>query len=118
MQETVLERGLSSRMGGCEEEGGMAVRQEGASPVVVGSYGERRLSVAGDRVDAGARGPLEAGVCPLRDRVQVYQAPEVESPQERLVAYIIGAPPKARLPKWSTSWGTILMASAPPTRHS
>ena len=59
-------------MGNGEEEGDMVVRQEGASPVVVGSYGECRLSVAGDRVDAGARGPLEAGVRLLRDRVQVY----------------------------------------------
>ena len=45
-------------MGNGKEEGDMVVRQEGASPVVVGSYGECRLSVAGDSVDAGARGPL------------------------------------------------------------
>ena len=68
----------------------MVVRQEGASPVV-GSYGECRLAVASDRVDAGALSPLEAGVRPLRDRVQVHQVPEVESVQKRSVACIIGA---------------------------
>ena len=40
----------------------MVVQQEGASPVVVGRYCERRLAVAGDRVDAGALCPLKAGV--------------------------------------------------------
>ena len=34
----------------------MVVREEGASLVVVGSYGEQRLAVAGDCVDLGARG--------------------------------------------------------------
>ena len=67
------------RMGDGEEEGDMVVREEGASPVVVGSYGELRLAVTGDRVDVGARGPLEAGVRPLRDRVQVHQVPRLKA---------------------------------------
>ena len=73
-------------MGDGEKEGDMVVREEGAPPVVVG--GDLRLAVTGDSVNAGARGPLEAGVRPLRDRVQVL---EVESLQERAVACIIGA---------------------------
>ena len=48
-------------------------------------------AVAGSCVDAGARGPLEAGVCVLRDRVKVHQVPEVEGPQERAVARVLGA---------------------------
>ena len=60
------------RKGDGEEEGGMVVRVEGASAVAVGSYGAWRLRVAGDRVIAGACGPLEAGVRPLRDWVQVH----------------------------------------------
>ena len=35
----------------------MLERQEGASPLVVGSYCECRLAVASDNVDAGARCP-------------------------------------------------------------
>ena len=58
---------------------------------MVGSYCKRRLAVAGDRVDAGARCPLETEVYLWRDRVQVYQVPEVEGPQECAMAIIIGA---------------------------
>ena len=67
------------------------VREEGTRPVVVRGDGELRLAVAGDRVDAGACGSLEAGVRTLRDRVKVHQVPEVEGPQERAVARILGA---------------------------
>ena len=52
----------------------MVVQDEGAAPIVVGSYRELPLAVEGDRVDAGARGSLEAGVCPRRrSRKQVYE---------------------------------------------
>ena len=47
------------QVGDGEEEADMLVRLEGASPMVVGSYYNRRLVAAGDRVDAGARSPLE-----------------------------------------------------------
>ena len=69
----------------------MVVREENASPIVVGSYGELRLAVTGERVGVAARGPLEAGVCSLRDGAQVHQVREVESLHERAVDCIIGA---------------------------
>ena len=58
----------------------MVVREEGTRLVVVQGDGELRLTVAGDRVDAGACGSLEAGVRTLRDRVKVHQVPEAEGP--------------------------------------
>ena len=67
------------------------VREEGTRPVVVRGDGELRLAVAGDRVDAGACGSMEAGLRTPRDRVKVHQVPEVEGPQERAVARILGA---------------------------
>ena len=67
------------------------VRQEGASLVVAGSYRKRRLVVVGDRVDAGARCPVETEACLRRDWVQVYQVPEVEGSHECAIACIIGA---------------------------
>ena len=57
----------------------MVVQEEGASPLVVGSYGELRLDVADGCVHAGARSPLEAGIRPLRDRVLVHHVAEAES---------------------------------------
>ena len=60
------------RMGDRVEEGDVVVQHEGASPVVVGSYHNRHLLVAGDRVDAGARCPMETGIRLKRHRVQVY----------------------------------------------
>ena len=81
-----------------EEKGDVVVREQGTPPVVVRGDGELRLAVAGDRVNAGARGTLEAGICSLRDRVKVHQVPEVEGPQERAVARVFGArsPPVRR----------------------
>ena len=76
---------------GSEEEWHVVVREEGTLPVVVRGDGEIRLAMAGDRVDAGACGALEAGVGTLRDRVKVHQVPEVEGPQERAVARVLGA---------------------------
>ena len=59
------------REGDGEEKGDVVVREEGTRPVVVRGDGELRLAVAGDCVDAGARGSLEAGGRILRDRVKV-----------------------------------------------
>ena len=75
------------------------VQYEGASRVMVGSYRKRLLAVAGDRVNAGADRPLETGAGLKRDRVQVYEVPEVEGSQECVIACIIGAwGPSVRLP--------------------
>ena len=63
---------LVHQEGDGEKEGDVVVREEGACPVVVLGDGELRLAVAGGCVGAGARGPLEAGVCALRDRVKVH----------------------------------------------
>ena len=52
---------------------------------------DRRLAVASDRVDAGARTPLETGVRLSWDRVQVHQVSEVEGPQERAIARVVRA---------------------------
>ena len=60
------------REGDGEKEGDVVVREEGARLVVVRGDVELCLAVAGGCVDAGARGPLEAGVCVLRDRVKVH----------------------------------------------
>ena len=57
------------RVGESEEEGDMVVGREGAAPIVVGRNGYRRLLMAGDRVNAGASGPLETGVGPSGDGV-------------------------------------------------
>ena len=93
MRETVWGLGLFSRITGnaTVKRRGTWWSEEGTLPVVVRGDGELRLAVAGDRVDAGARGSLEAGVRTLRDRVKVHQVPEVEGPQVRAVARILGA---------------------------
>ena len=49
---------------GSEEKGDVKVREEGNPRVVVGGDSELRLTMAGDCVDAEARGTLEAGYVP------------------------------------------------------
>ena len=89
VRDTVWVLGSSSRATGWVTV--MVVRQEGATPIVVGSHRDRRPTVAGDCVDAGARSPLEIGVRLRWDRVQVHQASEVEGPQERAIARVVWA---------------------------
>ena len=64
-----------------KEEGDVLVRQEGAAPIVVGHNSYQCVTVASDRVDAGAVAPLEKGIGLSGDRVQVYRVPEVEGPR-------------------------------------
>ena len=77
-----------------EEDGDVVVRQEGTTPIEVGRYGDCRIAVVGDCVDAGAHVPLETGICFNGDWVQVHHVPKVEGPQERPIARVV----KARSP--------------------
>ena len=59
--------------------------------MVVISYGDRCVVVAGDRVDAAACSPLETRIGLKRDGVQVHHVHEVEGPQERPIAHVVTA---------------------------
>ena len=80
----------------------MVVRWEGAAPIVVGCYGDRRVNVAGGRVDAG--GSMQSPRNRNRSqRGQVHKVPEVEGPQERPIARTRGAGRAAELVSATTN---------------